>query len=499
MKARQHELSYRFLKNMIVQLNPQYSIKNYPTCSFLIRRNGIIDPHIGRETPSVTLLPPYIGYIMATIGEQTIEESIESLSDSLDVDRNALRKFINSLIENESPLRLRTDNNSFKFPKRVFIKGTKTTTHNQHHIVYEHCDVDEIRPSIPFSVNFMVTTRCATNCCYCYAKRDFSKELSTEKVLSVIDECHKLGVVNLNLTGGDIFTREDWKLLLKRTREYNYFPFLSTKKPLSENDIKFLKSIGITDLQFSLDSVNPNLLHHIIASDSTYIDRLRNMFHTCETIGLKLSIRSVLCAYNSSIQAFSELYKFLKGYSIIKDWVITPAFFSEHQSDYTKYAATKDAISTIGGFIADCEQPFPIILSKMSPCGYKLKRCDSVEEFVNKNQRCYANSFSMSILASGQCTVCEMLYENPEYTIGDISSESLFDIWNGKKALSLYSISQKAISNETPCSNCSVFDVCRNKLAKRVCYVDIAKMNQFPSKGMPDPRCPKAKDTNVVL
>lgn len=484
---------------MIVQLNPQYSIKNYPTCSFLIRRNGIIDPHIGRETPSVTLLPPYIGYIMATIGEQTIEESIESLSDSLDVDGNALRKFINSLIENESPLRLRTDNDSFKFPKRVFIKGIKTTMHNQHHIVYEHCDVTETRPPVPFSVNFMVTTKCATNCCYCYAKRDFSKELSTEKVLSVIDECHKLGVVNLNLTGGDVFTREDWKLLLKKTREYNYFPFLSTKKPLSETDIKFLKSIGITDLQFSLDSVSPNLLHHIIASDSNYIDRLENMFNTCETIGLKLSIRSVLCTYNSSIKAFSEIYKFLKGYSIIKDWVITPAFFSEHQFDYTKYAATKDTISTIGGFIANCEQPFPIILSKMSPCGYKLKRCDSVEEFVNKNQRCYANSFSMSILASGQCTVCEMLYENPEYTIGDISSESLFDIWNGDKALSLYSISQKAISNETPCSKCNVFDLCRNKLAKRVCYVDIAKMNQFPSKGMPDPRCPKAKDTDVVL
>lgn len=499
MKARFFQAFISIIKNMIIQLNPQYSIKNYPTCSFLIRRNGIIDPLIGRETSSVTLLPPYIGYIMDTIGRHSIEKSIELLSNSLDVNRNALRKFIDSFTENETPLMLRTDNVSLKFPKRVFIKGTKTTTQNKHHIIYEHCDVTEIRPSVPFSVNFMVTTRCATNCCYCYAKRDFSKELSTEKVLSVIDECHKLGVVNLNLTGGDIFTREDWKLLLKKTREYNYFPFLSTKKPLSENDIKFLKSIGITDLQLSLDSVNPNLLHHIIASDSTYIDRLRNMFNTCETIGLKLSIRSVLCAYNSSIKAFSELYKFLKGYSIIKDWVITPAFFSEHQSDYTKYAATKDAISTIGGFIADCEQPFPIILSKMSPCGYKLKRCDSVEEFVNKNQRCYANSFSMSILASGQCTVCEMLYENPEYTIGDISSESLFDIWNGKKALSLYSISQKAICNETPCSNCSVFDVCRNKLAKRVCYVDIAKMNQFPSKGMPDPRCPKAKDTDVVL
>ncbi|MDE6536564.1 MAG: radical SAM protein [Muribaculaceae bacterium] len=484
---------------MIVHLNPQYSIRNYSDCSFLIRKNGIIDSLIGRETPSVTLLPPYIGYIIAAIGEKELDESIESIGSHLDIDREILRNFINSLIENEFPLRLSTDKESFNFPKRVLIKGIRTIRYSQQNIVCDNCDIKEIRPVVPFSVNFMVTTKCVTNCCYCYAKRDLSKELSTGKVLSVIDECYKLGVVNLNLTGGDLFAREDWKLLLKRAREYNYFPFLSTKKTLSKSDIEFLKSIGITDIQFSLDSVNPTLLNKIIASDSNYIERLVEMLNACETIGIKLSIRSVLCSYNSSIKSFSELYKFLKKYSIIKDWVITPAFFSEHQSDYIKYAATKDAISTIGGFIAGCEKTFPIILSKMSPCGYKLKRCESVDEFVNKNQKCYANSFSMSILASGQCTVCEMLYENPEYVIGDISLESLFNIWNGEKALSIYSISQKTLSNITPCFHCKVFNLCRNKLAKRICYVDIAKMNKFPSKGMPDPRCPKAEDTDVVL
>lgn len=489
---------------MFVHLNPQYTLRFEKDCSFLIRRNGIIDPSIDRvsQLQSVLQLPTAIGYILDKIGEFEFEKSISYLSNQLRVSYNVLSSFLNKIVENDNPLIFKIEKFDITLPSKLLVKTKQPTISNiSNYYNICNCNYTEYRPSIPFSVNFMVTTKCVTNCCYCYAKRNISKELSTKEILSIIDECHEIGVVNLNLTGGDIFTRNDWKILLRRVRKYNYFPFLSTKKPLSIEDIEFLKSIGITDLQFSLDSVDSNILQLTVAAESTYISKVRNMFEACKKYKLKLAIRSVLCCYNTSVKHITELYNFLNSYrDIIIDWVITPAFFSEHQKDYLKYAAQKADISAVGEFITNLVKPFPILLSKMNSKGYTLQKCRTVEEYVSKNQKCYANSYSMSILASGSCTVCEMLYEKTEYNLGSVLSHSIKDIWNGNKALTLYHLSQESFSNRTPCAICHVFDKCRNKLAKRVCYVDIAKMNDFNnSREMPDPRCPKAVKVDVIL
>lgn len=487
---------------MFVHLNPQYTLRFEKDCSFLIRRNGIIDSTIDRvsQIESVVLLPTSIGYILDKIGELEFDKSISYLSNLLRIDYNVLSSFLNKILENENPLKFKTDKTHITLPAKLLVK-TNHPTISLNNGYYDSCNYTESRPRIPFSVNFMVTTKCVTNCCYCYAKRNLSHELSSDEILSVIDECHDIGVVNLNLTGGDIFARDDWKILLKRVRKYDYYPFLSTKKPLSSEDIYFLNSIGITDIQFSLDSVDPEILRLTVAADSLYLSKVTEMFDACKEFNLKLAIRSVLCCYNADIQYISELYNFLNSYKeIIRDWVITPAFFSEHQKDYLKYAAKSSDISSIGKYISNCVKPFPILLSKMNSKGYTLQKCETEEEYVRTNQKCYANSYSMSILASGSCTVCEMLYEKPEYNIGSILSSSIKDIWNGKKALSLYNLSQGSLSDNTPCSSCIVFDMCRNKLAKRVCYVDIAKINKGnTTRELPDPRCPKAKKVDVIL
>ena len=66
------------------------------------------------------------------------------------------------------------------------------------------------RPHTPISVNFMVTEKCNTNCIYCYAKRDTRQEMSTSEILKVFKDLSDYAIVNLTLTGGDIFARKDW-------------------------------------------------------------------------------------------------------------------------------------------------------------------------------------------------------------------------------------------------------------------------------------------------
>lgn len=46
---------------------------------------------------------------------------------------------------------------------------------------------------------------------------------------------------NLALTGGDIFAFPDWKEVIRKVGQYGFTPLLSTKIPLKEDDIYFLK------------------------------------------------------------------------------------------------------------------------------------------------------------------------------------------------------------------------------------------------------------------
>ena len=105
----------------------------------------------------------------------------------------------------------------------------------------------------------------------------------------------------------------------------------------------------------------------------------------------------------------------------------------------------------------------------------------------------------MSVLASGECTICEMLYENEEYSLGNITELSLNEIWNSPKALSLFSPEQNETSTNSPCHTCKAFDECKKKIDKRICYVDIAKTNKGITKDLPDPRCPLSNPINVIL
>lgn len=90
-----------------------------------------------------------------------------------------------------------------------------------------------------------------------------------------------------------------------------------------------------------------------------------------------------------------------------------------------------------------------------------------------------------------------MLYDDPEYLLGNVTESPVREIWNSEKALGLYTMSQATFPESSPCKECTVFEKCRNDYGKRVCYVDIFKSGK--TKYYPDPRCPHADNVNLIL
>lgn len=344
----------------------------------------------------------------------------------------------------------------------------------------------------------MVTTKCTTDCLYCYANRKLKPEMPTEKILSLIKEFRKQGTVNVSLTGGDVFAHPDWEKILECIRENDYSPYLSTKTPLSRSQIQTLLNLGFKEIQFSLDSVDKKILHDLIKVNEEYLKKVEDFFNTCSELNFNVLVRSVLTKKNATEEKIKDLYNFLSQFECIKEWDLTPAFFSKYkEKEYKNLEADNNELKWAYEFTQKEGLPFKTAINKITKDGYKLKRTSTIEDFVCQNQICIANTYGTSVLVDGNVSICEMLYDNHEYILGNVNHSSIKDIWNSEKALSLYNMSQENFPVESACKTCKVFDKCRNEFGKRVCYVDIFKSGK--SKYFPDPRCPNAEDTNKIL
>ncbi|MCI9285555.1 MAG: radical SAM protein [Muribaculaceae bacterium] len=483
-----------------IKLQEFYTIRNEVGCSYIVCIDRLTDTN--GEPFAVLPIPQFMGYIISRIGRTTYETSVAKIAAELGVSCDAVKMFVSQLIENKEHRKCSySDNISITLPCNLLVASEEADNREYWEDIY-FCPSNVFvrkRPSMPFSVNLMVTTRCTTDCIYCYANRGLSPQLSADEIEAIIKQAASEGVINLSLTGGDIFAFPEWRTILKTARESGYHPFVSTKTPIGMDDIKFLKSLGYRDIQFSLDSCDPAVLRELIKVDGEYINRVSRLFQCASEMGLDILVRSVITKKNASKDHVGSMYEFLCSFPSVKEWVMTVAFFSEYKSNhYQEYVPENNDLVEVYNFAKRSDLKFKVGLNKITKDGYKLKRCGSVEEFVCDNQICLGNTTSIFILANGKCSLCEMLYDRPEYILGDTRTESLREIWNGEKAMALYFPNQDVCAAvQSPCGTCSVFQKCKGDFGKRVCYLDIMKTGG--SFCDPDPRCPLATENDKIL
>ena len=484
-----------------IRLNSQYIIRNEKCCSYIVKLEQQVDNDVQRNSGNIFVVPPVVGFIISEIGKNTTTISLQKISLSLGIDIAKIEYFVNNLIgKNES--RFTYKYQTFVIPAHLLVYSM-LPDERKYYFEQGYSPFDKFinkRPTVPFNVSIMVTTACNTNCIYCYAKRSKNLSMPLQKIERIIDECHKIGVSNIALTGGDIFARKDWKELLGYTLNKGYYPFLSTKTPLTEDDVKLLKGIGIDKMQFSLDSIDGGIIQVMVGGSKAYVEKVKKMFLYCLQNGVSLNVRSVITIHNGTVENFKELYDFLSQFENIIDWVITPAFYSEFKEEYKDYTPRNEQLASISSYVDAQKKHFPIFLNKINKCGYQLKRFKTVNEFVSNNQICHAGNYMLSILTTGICTPCEMLYDNPDFVLGNIYNFPLKTIWNSPKALEICTFSQiEKRDTNSPCKHCKVIDICRKSINRRVCFVDISKTLGKGYFDYPDPRCPNSTVTDYIL
>ena len=108
----------------------------------------------------------------------------------------------------------------------------------------------------PYTLVAELTYRCPLRCVYCSNPLDYgrhSEELDTETWRRVLREAEDLGVVQLNLTGGEPLVRDDLEALVEEARRLDLYTNLITSGiPLRRERLARFRELGLDNVQISI-------------------------------------------------------------------------------------------------------------------------------------------------------------------------------------------------------------------------------------------------------
>ncbi|MDR3218232.1 MAG: radical SAM protein [Dysgonamonadaceae bacterium] len=430
-------------------------------------------------------------------GDKSTKEVVMEISDFFSLSEENTLKTVSAFIENPSNIGIEYDDRKFIFPKNILIENKNNIARQdidyKLYLKNPPYDFERIRFSKPTAVVFVINTSCVTDCIYCYANKEKKyKPLSTERILSIIDEAHKIGIRDFDITGGEIFLQKDWKIILEKLHNYGFISNLSTKVPLSKEMIDIFVQTGFQELQVSIDSFDTELQIKNLKVANSYADKMKESLTYLDSKGIKLIIKGTQTNDTLTTKNIGEVIDFIGHLKNVKRYMITVIGCSSYKSneEYHKIKPTLKQIEEILNFINQKrkEMCFEIIFDdqrilKDELCNYS--------EFKERSL-CSGNINGLIILPDGKVTICEELYWDEHFIIGDLTKNNLLEVWNSDKASNLWNLHQKDFPEESSCHSCQDFNNCRK--GKGVCWKLIVKGYDWENYLYPDPRCPKAPE-----
>src|ERR671925_447818 len=148
----------------------------------------------------------------------------------------------------------------------------------------------------PYTLVAELTYRCPLRCVYCSNPVDWSRHadaLGTEDWLRVFREAEALGVVQLNLTGGEPLLREDLEQLVEGARGLDLYTNLITSGiPLTRERLAGLRTRGLDNVQVSIQDVTAEGSDHIAGTRA--FARKLEVARWVKELGFPLTVNVVL-------------------------------------------------------------------------------------------------------------------------------------------------------------------------------------------------------------
>ena len=476
-------------------LNGYYILRHDESRTFILGgRNGRLSNGIPIDTNWISIIHPAYAMMLSFFSRPIdLDDAAESIADFFSFPKTSIMDFLTMIIEAKECWHTSLAGFDSGFPKNLIIpeqiSRCQLVNYTPENFKFSELNFKSRRMlSAPLSIVWMPNNNCYTACEYCYAdRRHHNCIFLPDKIENFVKDAMRSGVVEIMLTGGDFFENPHWVEILSILQKYGYnVDMISTKKNLSYTELVTFKRFG-TRLQISLDTTDETVSTKLLHVKADYIMRIRRTLQMADELGLDFQVTTVLTNMNDSLGNLEALLTFLSTFKNIRHWEIRVAFRSLYtKTEFSKIKSSRKQINIVADWI-ECKQkdsPIKILWSPDDDDKYKKAKGGS-KNF--EGPVCAANMTNMVVLPDGTATICEQLYWNPEFVIGNVFANSICSIWNSEKALYLWKRQQHTISDKSPCSKCKDFKECFENGNR--CYANILKAYGEQNSDFPDPRC----------
>ena len=163
-------------------------------------------------------------------------------------------------------------------------------------------------------VEIFVTLACNARCDFCSNDLFTNKrgDISTEKYLSIIDECAALGVPVVCLIGGEPLLYKGLNRLIERIHYHGMVSMIATNGYLlTEEKVKELAKAGLTSITISLHSINEEEHDNILKLKGAYAKAFKAK-EDCDKYGMVFQLASVASHHDFTNGNFDKMVEFVE-------------------------------------------------------------------------------------------------------------------------------------------------------------------------------------------
>ncbi len=175
--------------------------------------------------------------------------------------------------------------------------------------------------SAPIRAGWRVTPKCNLRCKHCYldcANKIEEKELSLDQCKLIVDKLECSGIMEILVTGGELFMRKDIRELLEYITSKNLNITLFTNATLINESYEWLKSIQIRKINISLDGEKE--AHDSLRGQGNF-DKTMKAIGLLKRWGIPVAINCVISTFNvdgiDQIERFFEKEQLEHQYTMI--------------------------------------------------------------------------------------------------------------------------------------------------------------------------------------
>jgi SynChlorMet cassette radical SAM/SPASM protein ScmE len=291
------------------------------------------------------------------------------------------------------------------------------------------------------NINIAITGRCNLRCKYCFYADEMTalQDLPTERWLAFFEELGRLKVMDVTLTGGEVFTRPDiFDLIdgvIANRMRYNLLSngTLITEKILAEFD-KGKRRLRLNSIQVSIDGSTAEV--NDLSRPHSFERAIRGL-RLLKQAGFPLTVRTTINRHN--------LHDLENIAHLLLDEISLPSFSTneampigsgcENQSDVALSSPEKAEAMEILGYLLErypgriTASAGPLAKRKFYPQMEHARRTGekSASFQMGYLTACGCIFSNLDILHDGSIVPCHML---SGLTLGNIATHSLEEIWH---------------------------------------------------------------------